>query len=202
MKKVLVLIPVFAMMLSCNKQEMNLTRSAYSVIEEVTDHSPIYIEKDAESNKAKLNDANRVGGTNYIFNVERELNLKEVISMAQKIKNKKYAEDSMHKDDKQVLFSYADTLHKNLAFFPFQSITYQFDKPATKENLLYLNASKDLFYNDQPVQRDQLVELFADKQNVQLGFSFSLDFEPYLQLRILLTQLGLNDKLNKVELIY
>lgn len=202
MKKVLLVIPILMMMFSCNKQQMSLTRSGYTVVEEVIDHSPIYIEKEENSEKAKLNDTNRVGGTNYIFNVERELNLKEVVEIAQKIKNKKYAEDNMHRDDKEVFFSYADTLHKNLAFFPFQDITYQFEKPTTKENLLYLNASKDLFYNDKPVKREELKELFADKEKVQLGFSFSLDFEPYLQLHILLSQLGLNDKINKVDLIY
>lgn len=202
MKKLILFLPLFMLVFSCGKQEMQLTRSSHTVQLELDDHSPIYIETADDGVSAKLNESNRVGGTNFIFNVERELNLKQVAEMIQKVKDKKYKEDNLHRDGEGVFYSYADTVKKQLAFFPFKEINFHFAKPATTDNLLYLNASRDLFYEKVQVQPAQLKELLSSKDSIQLGASFSLDFESYLQLRILLNQLGLDTKFTNVDMVY
>lgn len=202
MKKLVLVLPVLMLLFSCTNQQMKLTQSAYTVQDDLLDHSPIYIETGEDGVSAKLNQANKIGGTNFVFNIERELNLKQVAEMVQKIKDNKYEEDKMHTDGKGVFYSYADTLKKELAFYPFQKINFAFTKPATTDNLLYVNASKDLFYQNEQVQRDQLKTLLGDKDSIQLGASFSLDFQTYLQLRILLNELELEPKFNTTDLVY
>lgn len=201
MKKIAALFMSLALF-SCNKNQMELSRAGFTVVEGVDDHSPIYFEiKDANADSLILNRNNEVSGTNLILSIERELNLLVVTQKIQAIKDKKY-EDKLHKDEKGVFISYADTLHKNLAFFPIKEIDYGFSRPQTFENLLYTNASNDIFFEDKPIAKTDITKALEGKSNVQLGFSKSLNFEKYLEFRILLEELGLKDRLNAMDLIY
>lgn len=201
MKKIATLLMSLALF-SCNKNQMELSRASFTVVEGVDDHSPIYFEiQDSNTDSLILNRNNEVSGTNLILSIERELNLLIVTEKIQAIKNKKY-EDKLHKDEKGVFISYADTLHKNLAFFPIKEIDYGFSKPQTSDNLLYTNASNDIFFEDKPIGKNELLKTLEGKDHIQLGFSKSLNFEKYLELRILLEELGLKEQVNAMDLIY
>lgn len=202
MKKIALVAVVLLGLVACSKKEINLTRHNVTVVSEITDHSPVYFTKEKESNAVLVNRTNAVGGTNWVFSVERDLNAKMVLEEVQKLKDKKYA-DKAHSDDKEVFFSYADTLHKNLAFFPFQYIDYQFKRPETTKNMLYFNGSNDLFLEDEQVQWDELGQRTASLPIVHLCFSATLTFEEYLQNRIRIEQNdSLNQKLDSIDRIY
>lgn len=202
MKKIVLIALVFLGLVSCSKKEMRLSRYHASIVSEITDHSPIYLTKDQDSNTILVNRTNAVGGTNWVFSIERDLSAKLVLEEVQKLKDKKYA-DKAHSDDKEVFFSYADTLHKNLAFFPFQYIDYQFKRPETTKNVLYINGSNDLFLEDEQVQWEELVERTSSLAIVHLCYSATLSFEEYLQNRIRIEQNDiLNQKLDSIERIY
>ncbi|MGG5576899.1 hypothetical protein ACPDHL_06085 [Myroides sp. C15-4] len=202
MRKLLFVLPFLFLFLSCEKKEMKLARAAYIVEEGVDDHSPIYIEFAEDGIHPHLNDNNRIGGTNFIFHVERELNLKEVVEMIQGVKDKKYDKNSMHPDEKGVFYSYADTLNKHLSFFPFKTIDYVFERPTSTDNLLYVNASNDLFFEGQAIDRNQLQEKVQGKDSLQLGFSKELNFENYLQMRVLIEELKLRDQVLDQDKVY
>ncbi|WP_267740334.1 hypothetical protein [Myroides injenensis] len=203
MRKLLLILPALLIIGSCqNKKQMKLTRAAYTVEEGVEDHSPIYIEFDKNGSEPHLLEGSRIGGTNYIFNIDRELNLLKVAEIVTKVKDHKYREGNLHTDEKGVYYSYADTLTKHMSVFPFKEIDFGFNRPGTKENLLYLNASRDFFFEDEQVKREDLVDKLQDRDSIQLAFSKSLDFENYLQTRILLKELEISDKFLNKDLVY
>lgn len=202
MRKLALLVGGLVLLSSCNKNSMELSRASFTVIENVEDHSPIYFEINEEhSDSLIVNKNNVISGTNLILSVSRDLNLETVLKESQKIKEDKY-KDKMHPDSKGIFFSYADTLHKNLAFFPFKNIEFAFLRPQNIDNLLYMNASKDLFFETKPVEREALEELLKHRADVQLGFSKSLNFESYLQLRVFLEQNNLDGKFEAVDMVY
>lgn len=202
MKKLIFLFGGLVLLSSCNKNTMELARASYTVEEHLEDHSPIYFEVNTEhSDSLVVNKNNVVSGTNFILSVARDLNLETVLKETQKIKENKY-KDKAHPDTKGIYFSYADTLNKKLAFFPIKNIEYGFLRPQNIENLLYLNASKDLFFETEPVDRADLKELLKYRADVQLGFSKSLNFESYLQLRVFLKENDLDGKFESVDMVY
>jgi len=202
MKKVLLLIPAIVLLASCNKKEMQLTRAAFTVEEGIDDHSPIYFETGEDGKALNINDANRIAGTNYIVSIQRDLNVKEVLQEVKRIKDHKYAEDNMHRDEKGVYFSYADTLSKNLSVYPVKGLDYAFVGPTSLEKVVYVKDANNFLVEGQAVTKDQLLEAIKDKDSLQLGINKDLPFEVYLQTRIFLVEKELKDKFLTTDLVY
>lgn len=202
MRKWILSVVGLLLVTACNKSTMELSRASYTVVEHLEDHSPIYFEVNPEhGDSIVLNKNNVISGTNLILSVSRDLNLLTVLQESQKIKEDKY-KDKMHPDTKDILFSYADTLNNKLAFFPFKHIDYAFLRPHAIDNLVYMNASKDLFFETNPIVKEDLKELLKEREDVQLGFSKSLNFESYLQLRVYLKQHNLDYLFTQVDMVY
>lgn len=202
MRKLVWLLPVFLLVVGCEKKTMNLPRASYTVVQEVEDHSPLYFEIDPDhSDSIRVNDSNLISSTHFILSVSRDLNLLSVLKKTQEVKDKKY-KDKIHPDDKEVYFSYADTLHKQLAFFPIKDLNYGFFRPKSMDKLLYMNASRDLFFEDYPIELEDLPNRIKGLDDIQLGFSKALSFEHYLQLRVHLTALGIEEQFTAVDMIY
>ena len=202
MKKLLLLLPALVLLGSCNQKEMRLSRGGFTVAEGVDNYSPIYIETAEDSTGIHLNEANRIAGTNYIFNIERELNLLKVIEKVKKVKDHKYNEENMHKDEMQVYYSYADTVAKLIAFFPFKEIDYTFDKPQSSDAYVYVNGGGEVFFEGEQITKEHLVNKLAEQDSLQLGFSKSLNFEQYLQMRLFLKEQELDAKFKAPDVIF
>lgn len=202
MKKVLLLIPALLLLASCNKKEMQLSRASFIVEEGVDDHSPIYFEKGEEGKTMNVNETNRIAGTNYIIAIQRDLNVKEVLENVKRIKDHKYAEDNMHRDEKGVYLSYADTLHKHLSFFPIKGFDFAFVGPTTQDKIVYVKDANNFLVEGKAVSKDQLLEAIKDKDSLQLGVNKDLTYETYLQTRIFLIEKEVVDKFIKTDLIY
>ena len=202
MKKVLLLIPALLLLVSCNKKEMQLSRASFIVEEGIDDHSPIYFETGEEGKSFNLNDANRIAGTNYIVSVQRDLNAKEVLQEIKGIKDHKYAEDNMHRDEKGVYLSYADTLHKHLSLFPIKDLDFGFVGPTSLDKVVYLKDANNFLVEGKSVTKDQLIEAIKDKDSLQLGVNKDVTYETYLQTRIFFVEKEVVDQFLKTDLIY
>lgn len=118
---------------SCKQEEVMLPKSDVSVMSDLQDHSPIYFFFRTEENDtlAELNQNNKIGTTNWIFNIDKRLPLHTIIPEIAKLQQKK--KDGMHKKEGTInVYSYADTLHQNLAFLPFTDVKYYFDQDFSK----------------------------------------------------------------------
>ena len=123
---------VFFVLFSCgNKEDVFLPKADTTIVKNVDDLSPIYIffrTKDKDT-LAEVNRKNSIISTNWILNIDKRLPLRLVIPEVMKLQKKK-REEKAHKNEKaENYYSYADTIGKNLAFFPFTNVYYKMEKP-------------------------------------------------------------------------
>ena len=131
---------------SCNKKEMEISRSDYSVITEMHDFSPAYITND--KGKVTMNKNSLIGNTHWIVLVERDLLLSEIAPFLQELTNKKYKKGGMHEDHKDIYFIYSDTVHAQNAYvkFPFKKVFLE--KPLDKKGIVFdKEVNVELFVN-------------------------------------------------------
>src|SRR5690554_2591999 len=113
-------------LISCNQKEMKISRSDYSVVTELHDISPAYIDKDKNGN-AVMTKNNLIGNTHWVLSVNRDISLAELSVFLKELTDKKHQKEGMHPDDKDIYFIYSDTLHQQNAFvkLPFRSIVLE-----------------------------------------------------------------------------
>src|SRR5690554_1438954 len=123
-------------LISCNQKEMKISRSDYSVVTELHDISPAYIDKDKDGN-AVMNKNNLIGNTHWVLSVNRDISLAELSVFLKELTDKKHQKDGMHPDDKDIYFIYSDTLHQQNAFvkLPFKKILLE--KPSDEELIVF-----------------------------------------------------------------
>jgi len=123
---------ILFVLLSCgNKEAVLLPKSNVTIVSDVKDHSPIYIffRTQGKDTLAEINKKNEIISTNWIFNIDKRLPLRLVISEVVKLQWKKRSEVA-HKNEKaENYYSYADSIGKNLAFLPFTKVYYIMEKP-------------------------------------------------------------------------
>lgn len=201
MKRIASLLVVF-LLISCNeKEELLLPKADVTIVKEVYDHSPIYLffRVKGKDTVAELNRKNAIGTSNWIFNIDKRLPLKAVISQLQFMKEKR--KKGMHTNEKaEDYFSYADSIGKNLAFLPFTKVKYNLEKPKygvqiffSKDNtILVLNSSEKAKEITKPELLKYLLGLPSDKPN---KFFFCHDqncsYEQFLQNSIFIAQFKL-----------
>lgn len=124
----------FVTLFSCNnKKEIALPKGDYSIQTKIYDHSPVYIFLTTEKNDtlAKVNRRSTISSTNWVFSIDKHLRLKNIIPEIIKLQEKK--KNSPHKKEGAInVFSYADSLSKNLAFFPFTKTEYIYNNQFSK----------------------------------------------------------------------
>ncbi|MHC5310468.1 hypothetical protein ACYSNM_10475 [Myroides sp. LJL116] len=202
MKKISFLLLSLVLLSSCNRKQLELTRASYTTTEFVDNHSPVYFEMDQEG-KMVVNQDNRIANTNYIVSVQRDLNLLEVAQEVMKIKQRKYDEKSnMHSDQLEVFYSYADTLNKRLAFLPSKEVDFGFEGPSSLENLVFVKNKDTVLIQGYSFSYGDWIDHLPQSDSLQLGFAKDLDFETYLQTRILLNQQQKQGQFNPVDLVY
>ena len=189
---------VLFIIFSCgNKEDILLPKSNTTIAKNVVDHSPIYIffrikEKDT---LAEVNRKNSIISTNWIFNIDKRLPLRLVIPEVMKLQQKK-REEKAHKNEKaQNYYSYADTIGKNLAFFPFTKVFYKLEKPKSGI-IIFFTKSNEVLVNNVIIKKDELQEylnkLPSDKlKDHVFCFDKDLSFGSYIQDKIFIESLEL-----------
>lgn len=121
-------------LISCTSNEMQISRSDFTLIKEIDNNSAAYITK-AENGKAVLNKNNLIGNTNWILTIDRNLKLSEVKPLLNDLLLKKYDTKSMHTDNQSMYIVYSDTLNRSNAFvhFPYKMIV-EVNKKSISEN--------------------------------------------------------------------
>lgn len=132
--RILILLMAIGM-IACGQKEMKVARNHQTVVSELDDQSPIYINR--VDGKVVMNDHNRIGNTDWVLSVDRSLSVKEILPFLEQLMRKKYDPDGMHADHRMMYFVYSDTLHQKNAYVPF---AYK------KIQMLAENADSSVFY--------------------------------------------------------
>ena len=169
---------------SCGKSEMQLSKSDVSILTEMENHSPIYL--DIKEEKLQVNANNKIGSTNWIFHVNKSVNLVDAITEVKKIVDKKYAE-KMHADSLGVYFSYSDTLQNKLNFLPFKGISFILDSGLDRVNTdhtIIFQKDRSFYYKEELYGFKEINKIINEVVNepVYLVFEKDLNFESFIQI--------------------
>ena len=202
--KYLSLIVVFLFFSCGNKEDILLPKSNVTIVNDVQDHSPIYIffrTKDKDT-LAEVNRKNSIITTNWILNIDKRLPLRLVIPEVMKLQDKKRKEKA-HKNEKaQNYYSYADSIGKNMAFIPFTKVYYKMGKPPVFESFLRFKKGGMIEFNqsnEYPFPKEELENfinnLFIEHES-EIIFSFdkNMSYGEYIQCKIIIEKLKITKK--------
>lgn len=195
MKKTILVLALISLF-SCGKKEIQLAQLNETVVAEVKDHSPIYMffETNDKDTLVEVNRNNSISSTNWLFNIDKRLPLKFVIPEIRKLQAKK--EKSSHKnEDSENYFTYMDNIKKSLAFLPFANVEFVLEKPNLELNVIYFLASGKVIFNNKELSKQELEEYlnnFSVEKEIEVfvGYDKTMNFESYLQNRILVKKLN------------
>jgi len=145
MKRILFLIIISIFTFSCSKKEIKIPVIAATGIQEVFDHSQIWIflEKKGDDISANVNRKNTISSTNWIYNIDRNLPLHTFVNKLSKLQEKHSG--SIHsKEGKQDYFSYSDSESQTLSFITFDEVIYKTDSLLSK---YYIKENSDNYIN-------------------------------------------------------
>jgi hypothetical protein len=233
MKKLVALIALIGLF-SCNDEEVLLPKESVSVLKEMTDHSPIYMFLKTEENPdnkeildtiVEVNRKNSIASTNWVFNIDKRLPLKLVIPEVMNLQDKK-KRSSHSKAVTMYVFTYSDSVAKNIAFFPFTDVEFKFSKHFSKFFIkkhaehyrnfhnFTVNFNKDnkITVDGMDVSREEFVDYikeFADFTSdgkitmLHLNFDNRLTYGQYIQNKILAWKATNNEiQLSSFEFVY
>lgn len=195
--KYLSLVVLFVFMSCANKEDILLPKSDTTIVENIEDHSPIYIffRTNGRDTLAEVNRKNSIITTNWIFNIDKRLPLRLVIPEVMKLQDKKRKEKA-HKNEKaQNYYSYADTIGKNMAFIPFTNVYYKLAKPIG--TVVFFDKNNIILIENSVVKREKIKELFTSILPKELANNFIFMFDKnmsygmYIQNKIFIESLKL-----------
>lgn len=145
-KLALILLPF--LMLSCTKKEVKLPVLDEKGIQEVYNHSQVWLFFEVKNNDtiAVVNRKNTISTTHWIYNIDKRLPLKtivpSIIKLQYKHANSMHSEKGMHD-----YFSYSDTISKKLSFLEFDGVIFNIDNRLSK-NFIEENSADYIKYNN------------------------------------------------------
>lgn len=128
---------LFILSLSCKKQEIKLPQLHAETMKEVYNNSQIWIFytlKDKDT-VALLNKNNSISTTNWLFNIDRRLQLKHIFKAFKTQLDKRQTASIHHVDGLQNYFSFSDTLDKQIKFLPIKTLSIQYKTPDYKDSI-------------------------------------------------------------------
>lgn len=193
--RVLNIIFLVAFFVACEgKKEIQLPKSNRSVVNTIGEHSPIYIfhKVVGKDTIADLNRNNTISSTHWVFNIDKRLPLRLVIPHIIKMQAKK--DKSMHKSEtSENYFSYADSIHKNLAFIAFTDLKFLMEKPNSNP-LVYFTRENKIFIDSKEKSQDELKQFLLNAGNtkkITFAFDKEMKFDVYIQDEIYIQSLNI-----------
>lgn len=211
MIKSVILSVLVILLVACEgKKEVQLPKSNQSLVTSIGEHSLVYIffALKGKDTIADLNRSNTISSTHWVFNIDKRLPLRLVIPQVMKMQAKK--EKSMHKSEtSENYFSYADSLHKNLAFVSFINVTYKMERPKVGTFILF-TPNNTVIVDAKEIKKtalqDYLNHLSSDKpRTLYFGFAKESSFDTYLQNQIFIKGLqfaGFDANASRQEFIF
>ena len=200
----LLIIALLIIVSSCEKKSVQVPVLSVSGIQDtIYDNTQIWMFLKIQDGDTivELNRNNSISSTNWIFNIDKELSLHQVVPHLKKLIEKR-EKPAMHPKDEDDTnyFSYVDSDSKNLSMVQFDVINYITDKTIDKNKLgndslnkqLFIEFQKNkLFINDSVVAIDQLNAHLkklsvSNKLKLYLSFDKRLNYNDYLHLKAIL----------------
>jgi len=200
----LLIIALLTVVSSCDKKSVQVPVLNVSGIQDtIYDNTQIWMFLKIQEGDTivELNRNNSISSTNWIFNIDKELSLYQVVPHLKKLIEKR-EKPAMHPKDEDDTnyFSYVDSDSKHLSMVQFDVINYITDRTIDKNKLVNdsLNKhlfikyqKKKLFINDSVVVIDQLNDylkklLISNKLKLHLSFDKRLNYNHYLHLKAIL----------------
>jgi len=202
MKNFLYILIVLTL-LSCNKKELKIPVLAIKGIQELQDHSQIWMFFDVKNNDtiANINRKNTISSTHWIYNIDKKLPLKAIIPSISEFQYK-HANGIHSKEGRFDYFSYADTIADKLSFIKFDGVVFKQDsilsktyiKENSEEYLNYNNInlvfnSNNTWINDAKMEDGELITTLLEfiefssegnKTMLHLNFNQNLLYQDYL----------------------
>jgi len=187
--------------ISCgNKEDILLPKANKTIVKEVADLSPIYIfyRVKGKDTLAEVNRKNSIITTNWILNIDKRLPLRLVIPEVMKLQQRKREEKDHVNEKAENYYSYADSIGKNLAFFPFTEVYYKIEKPKSGVEV-YFDKKNQIWVNGIMIKKDELGKFlneFIDKNDtpIILCFDKNSSFDSYIQNKIFIKSLVITKK--------
>jgi len=145
MKNKIIVVLISCLFISCAKKEIKIPIIAASGIQEVLDHSQVWIflENNEGEITADVNRKNTISSTNWIYNIDRNLPLHTFVNTLTTLQEKHSG--SMHsKKGTHDYFSYSDSESQKLSFITFNEVTYKTDSLLSK---YYIKENRDNYLN-------------------------------------------------------
>jgi len=213
-------------LLSCSKKEVKIPLLAEKGIQEINNHSEVWIFFEVENSDtiANVNRKNTISTTHWIFNIDKKLALKtfipSIIVLQDKHANSIHSKEGMHN-----YFSYSDTISKKLSFLEFDGVIYKTDsilsknyiKTTSTNYLEYNNINltfnpNNVWLNDTKLEKSEfkttLLEFIdfsseGKKTMLHLNFNDKLSYQNYLFYKTMLHNFeDKNILTNKTEFIF
>ncbi len=143
MKKHFIFIIILATSMSCAKKEINIPVLAAKGVQEVHNHSIVWIFFSKENNKpiAQINRKNTISSTHWIYNIDKKLPLHTFIEDL-KILKEKHANSIHSIEGMHDYFSYSDSTSNKLSFFEFDDVKFKTDSLLSK---YYIKKNSELY---------------------------------------------------------
>lgn len=191
------LILLFVLFSCGNKEDILLAKSDVTIVSDIQDHSPIYIffrSKDKDT-LAEVNKANSIISTNWILNIDKRLPLRLIIPEVMKLQDKKRNEVAHKNELAQNYYSYADSIHKNLAFLPFTEVYYKMEKPKSSF-IVFFSKKNEIYVDGIPGSRDELKSFLntlpkEEVRNIRFCFDKNMTYGTYIQNKVLIQSLNM-----------
>ena len=200
------LLVLFSLLASCGGREVKLPLIEAKGIERIENHSSIWIffEGDSLQSQAVLNKNNKLLNTHWIFNIDRRLEMGQVIPLLIKLQADR-ASDSMHKKEgMKNYFSFASKSRQTISLIPFDPIEFSEVPDETissdtiaKSSLVVLLDKGGFLHEGQRRDVDFLQTLLSQKDStglhpkLALRYTQALRYEAYLRAKAQLFDAGL-----------
>ncbi|NOR27014.1 MAG: hypothetical protein GQ540_00630 [Lutibacter sp.] len=225
MKNIIILLASF-LLLSCTKTTLKIPTLAEKGIQEVHNHSEIWMFFEVKDNDtiANINRKNTISTTHWIFNIDKKLPLKtiipSVITLQDKHANSMHSKKGMHN-----YFSYSDTISGKLSMLEFDKVIYKTDSTLSKyhikefsenyKNHFNINLTfnpNNTWINDAKMEQGEFKNTLLEfidfssegKQTMlHLNFNEKLSYQEYLFYKTMIHSLKNNDIIcNDLEFIF
>jgi len=198
MKKYIIYSLLIITFLSCKKQELKLPILHTSALDKVYNNSAVWIFFNIKDNDtlAQLNRNNSIESTNWLFNIDRRLSLKQVYKPLKKLLNKRQKKSPHHVEGLKNYFSFADTIDRKVKFLPFNLKQIIYSIPNIKSpsiiNIMFYKRNfvlnnKTFSYSKLDSVTTQLTNNLNTKQ-VRFYFNDALCFEKYITIKSKINQ--------------
>jgi biopolymer transport protein ExbD len=203
----------------CNKKNVQLPLIEVDGIEEIQNHSSIWIfyEASKEDTLAVLNKNNKLLNTNWVFNIDKRLTMGKIIPILEEMQENRN-KDSMHKLKGMLnYFSYANVDSENISLVKFDSITFisearkigKYSYENSEKSIIELDITNGTYLiNQERIDPDRLEYRLNNitsrdtlmNPKIMLHYPENLTYQNYLSVKALLSKLKL--EVDKNEYIY